>query len=55
MTARQEISRIDELLKFHRTLWLGATPGKKPEHMKNINYFLDRRNILSKQASHENQ
>lgn len=54
MTHRQEIARLDELLKFHASLLKSEKDAvKRCERKETIDKLLDRRNILTRQSSHE--
>ena len=51
---RQEIARLDEFLKFHASLLKSEKdPVKRCERKDSIDKILDRRNILTRQTSHE--
>jgi hypothetical protein len=54
MTHRQEIARLDELLKFNAGLLKAEKdPVKRCERKDAIDKILDRRNILTRQIPHE--
>ena len=54
MNHGQEIARLDELLRFHTSLLKSEKDAvKRCERKDTIDKLLDRRNILTRQNSHE--